>query len=273
MISIIVPVYKAESYIAATIDTVAKQTFSDWELILVDDQSPDRSCEVIEETVAALPEETKKNIRLIRKEKNEGAARARNTGLDAAKGRYIAFLDADDLWDPRKLELTFAHLQKCRAGFVFTSYYFGDENAVPTGKRTRVPATLTYEKALSRTVIFTSTVLIDTKIVGRKLCRMPDIGSEDTATWWQILKSGITAYGLDIPLAVYRRPAKSLSSNKGRAVKRIWYLYRKVAQLSPVSSAVHLLQWAVRATLRRTVDDRVVARLTAIRHGKKDSAE
>ena len=94
MISIIVPVYKAENYIADTIRTVVQQTYTDWELLLVDDKSPDHSCEVIEKTLEDLPGETAARIHLIRKEKNEGAARARNTGVDAAKGRYIAFLDA-----------------------------------------------------------------------------------------------------------------------------------------------------------------------------------
>ena len=258
VISIIVPVYKAENYIADTIRTVVQQTYTDWELLLVDDKSPDHSCEVIEKTLEDLPGETAARIHLIRKEKNEGAARARNTGVDAAKGRYIAFLDADDLWDPRKLELSLSYMEKYHAGFVFTSYYFGDENAHPTGKRTRVPRTLTYEKALSRTVIFTSTVLIDTDIVAKNLCRMPDIGSEDTAAWWQILKSGVTAYGLDTPLAIYRRPAQSLSSNKGTAIKRIWNLYRNVARLSAAGSAWHLVQWAFRATFRRAIDDAVV---------------
>ena len=173
VISIIVPVYKAENYIADTIRTVVQQTYTDWELLLVDDKSPDHSCEVIEKTLEDLPGETAARIHLIRKEKNEGAARARNTGVDAAKGRYIAFLDADDLWDPRKLELSLSYMEKYHAGFVFTSYYFGDENAHPTGKRTRVPRTLTYEKALSRTVIFTSTVLIDTDIVAKNAVSRP----------------------------------------------------------------------------------------------------
>lgn len=265
VISIIVPVYKAENYIADTIRTVVQQTCTDWELLLVDDRSPDHSAEVIEKTLESLPKETAAKIHLIRKEKNEGAARARNTGVDAAKGRYIAFLDADDLWDPRKLELSLSYMEKYHAGFVFTSYYFGDENAHPTGKRTRVPRTLTYEKALSRTVIFTSTVLIDTEIVAKDLCRMPDIGSEDTAAWWQILKSGITAYGLDTPLAVYRRPGKSLSSNKGTAIKRIWNLYRNVAQLSVAGSAWHLVQWAFRATFRRAIDDAVVNHMESVK--------
>lgn len=265
MISIIVPVYKAENYITQTIDTVVNQTYSDWELILVDDKSPDRSAEVIADKLKQLPAEVSKKIRLIRKDVNEGAARARNTGLDVAKGRYIAFLDADDLWNPQKLEMTLSFMDKYQAAFVFTSYEFGDENGVPTGKRTRVPKTLTYKEALSRTVIFTSTVLLDSHKIDKSLMYMPDIGSEDTATWWQILKSGVTAYGLNMPLAIYRRPANSLSSNKKTAVHRIWNLYREVAGLSKISAARHMLGWAWRATVRRAIDDAVLNHFESIK--------
>ena len=97
MISVTVPVYRVENYIAQTIDTVVQQTYPDWELILVDDKSPDGSVEAAEKKIATLPDPVADKIRIIKKPVNEGAAKARNTGLDAARGRYIAFLDADDL--------------------------------------------------------------------------------------------------------------------------------------------------------------------------------
>ncbi len=249
MISIIVPVYNAENYIKKTIECVQRQTYTDWELLLVDDCSRDGSVSVIEEIIKGAGD----HIRLLCQSKNSGAAAARNAGVDAAKGRYIAFLDADDLWREDKLEKELAFMQEKGAGFVFTSYHFGDENAVPTGKMTRVPKTLTYKQALCRTVIFTSTVLFDTQIVPKGLCKMPLIGSEDTATWWNILRTGIVAYGLDEPLVIYRRPGKSLSSNKGKAIARIWGLYRNVAKLSVPVSAVYMVRWAWRAAARRIV--------------------
>ena len=253
MISIIVPVYNAKKYIGETIQSVRGQTYTDWELILVDDCSPDGSADYIEKL---LEESGDGRIRLIRKSQNEGAAMARNTGLEVAQGRYIAFLDADDLWAPEKLEEELAYMNEVGAGFVFTSYHFGDESAVPTGKAVHVPETLNYRQALSRTVIFTSTVLIDTEKIGKELIRMPQIASEDTATWWRILKSGVMAHGLDKLLVIYRRPGKSLSSNKVKAVKRIWGLYRKVAGLDVAQSAWYLAGWAVRASWRRVVKDR-----------------
>lgn len=248
MISIVVPVYNAESYIKKTIEMVRIQTYTDWELILVDDASTDKSVKVIEEELALQPDE---RIRLVKKEKNAGAANARNAGVDLAAGRYLAYLDADDVWMADKLEKELQFMQDREVGFVFTGYEFGDEEANGTGKIVHVPEQLTYRQALSRTVIFTTTVLFDTEVIPKELIRMPDVKSEDTATWWQILRSGYTAYGMDEVTAIYRRPASSLSSNKFEAMKRIWNLYRRVEKLGFFVSCYYFCFWAIRATLRR----------------------
>lgn len=247
-ISIVVPVYNAADYIEQTISMVQKQTFTDWELILVEDCSKDHSRQVLEEITDKLKDP---RIRVIYKEKNEGAAKARNTGLMAAVGQYLAFLDADDIWKETKLEKELAFLQKQKAGFVFTAYEFGDEQGIGTGKIVKVPDTLSYKQALSRTVIFTSTTLFDMGKIGRELLTMPEVPSEDSATWWQILKAGHTAYGYPEVTTIYRRPPKSLSSNKGKAIQRIWYLYRNVEKLSFITSVWCFVGWAFRATLRR----------------------
>ena len=278
LVSIIVPVYRAEAYIAETIAMVIGQTYRNWELLLIDDCSPDGSAAVIgsvldkyrkrdlytdgadgriqrqEYHIRSAQEYTDgtgRRIVLVHKQKNEGAAAARNTGLAMAQGRYIAFLDADDVWFSRKLELELAFMRDRQAGFVFTAYEFGDEQARPTGKVVHVPPELTYREALSRTVIFTTTVLLDRERIPDDLMHMPSVESEDTATWWQILRAGYTACGLDETLAVYRRPPKSLSSNKFTAMRRIWYLYRRQEKLSVFSSARYFILWAYRATARR----------------------
>lgn len=248
MISIVVPVYNAAPFIENTIQMVLQQTYKDYELILVDDCSKDQSVSVIESLLEKLNDA---RLRLIKKEHNEGAAAARNTGVDAAKGRYIAFLDADDVWLPTRLETGLRFMEEKKAGFIFSAYEFGDENAKGTGRIVHVPEKLTYKKALSRTVIFTTTTLFDTELIPKELIHMPLVASEDTATWWQILRNGYTAYGLDQVLAVYRRPAKSLSSNKFLAMKRIFHLYRKQEKLGLLSSCYYFCFWALRATLRR----------------------
>jgi len=247
-ISIVVPVYNAEKYIEQTISMVRKQTFTDWELILVEDCSKDNSRKVLEEITDTLNDA---RIRVIYKERNEGAARARNTGLNAVEGRYLAFLDADDIWKEEKLENELAFMQEKNAAFVFSAYEFGDEQGMGTGKVVTVPEKLTYKQALSRTVIFTSTTLFDLEKISKELLTMPEVPSEDSATWWQILKAGHIAYGYPEVTTIYRRPPKSLSSNKGEAIKRIWYLYRKVEKLSVIASVWCFAGWALRATLRR----------------------
>ena len=248
MISIVVPVYNAAAFIRQTMEMVQAQTYTDWELILVDDCSKDPSCEVIESYLKEKPDE---RIRLIKKEKNEGAALSRNRGIQEAKGRYIAFLDADDVWLAHKLQTQMEFMKKENAGFVFSAYEFGDEEAVGTGRIVHVPESLTYKKALSRTVIFTTTVLLDTKKISKDLIYMPNVPSEDSATWWQILRAGHVARGIDEVLAIYRRPGKSLSSNKLKAIQRIWYLYREVEKLPLLTSCFAFVGWAYRASVRR----------------------
>ena len=247
-ISIVVPVYNAADYIEQTISMVQKQTYTDWELILVEDCSTDDSRKVLKELESKLQDS---RIRAIYKEKNEGPALARNKGTLEATGRYLAFLDADDIWHATKLEKELAFLKEKQAAFVFTAYEFGDENGVGTGKIVKVPEKLTYKKALSRTVIFTSTTLFDMQKTEKKLLMMPNVPSEDSATWWQILKAGYVAYGYPEVTTIYRRPPKSLSSNKGKAIQRIWYLYRKVEKLPLLTSVWCFFGWAFRATLRR----------------------
>lgn len=247
-VSIIVPVYNVKKYIQATIDSVVRQTYPDWELILVDDGSTDGTFECMETYCATLSDE---RIRIVRTPQNGGAARARNYGLSLSEGRYLAYLDADDLWKEDKLEKQLAFAQEKQAGFVFTGYEFAREDGTGTGKVVRVPAVLNYKQALKNTTIFTTTVLFDTGQIPKELLTMPEIKSEDTALWWKILRSGYKAYGLDENLVLYRRCGQTLSSNKIEAVKRIWNLYRKQEKLSLLYSAYNFMFWAVRAVCRR----------------------
>lgn len=247
LISIVMPVYNALAYLERTISSVLAQTHTEWELIAVDDCSTDGSYELLCEWAKREP-----RIRPVKLERNQGAAGARNRGIGLAQGRYLACLDADDIWAGTKLEQELAFLKEKQAAFAFTAYEFGDEEGKGTGRIVHVPETLTYRRALSRTVIFTSTVLFDLSLIDRKQILMPDVKSEDTATWWRILRQGYTAYGLDENLVVYRRPAHSLSSNKLEAIRRIWNLYRRQEGLSLAYSAWNLVFWALRATARRT---------------------
>ena len=248
MISIVVPVYNAEKYIVETMDSVLAQTYTDWELVLVLNGCVDSS----EEIVKKYKEEHKdRNILVIVEHENKGAAMARNRGVNAASGRYIAYVDADDIWMPEKLEHQLQFMKDKNAAFICSGYEFADENAKGTGKVVHVPAYLTYKEALKNTTIFTSTVMFDTEKLPKEKIQMPNIKSEDTALWWKVLRDGWLVYGLDENLVLYRRPKQSLSSNKVEAIRRVWNLYRKSEKLSVIYSAYNFCFWAVRAVLRR----------------------
>lgn len=248
LVSIVIPVYHAERYIRDTLDSVRSQTYPHWELLLVADGGEDPTIPVIQKYVEEKKEE---RIRLLIQKENQGAALARNRGVAEAQGRYIAYLDADDLWKADKLQKELEFLDKKDVAFAFTGYEFGDENAVGTGTVVRVPEVLKYKEALKNTTIFTSTVMFDTQKIRKELLEMPNMRSEDTALWWKVLRSGYDAYGLDENLVVYRRPTKSLSSNKLEAIRRIWNLYRKAEGLSIPYSCYNFCFWAVKAVLRR----------------------
>lgn len=248
LISIIVPVYNVANYIEETIASVLAQTWEAWELLLVEDGSGDDSLAVMERCAR---ERQDHRIRIIRQPSNMGAAKARNRGLEEARGRYIAYLDADDLWAPEKLERELRFLREKEAAFVFTGYEFADERGRGTGKVVHVPKTLNYRQALSNTTIFTTTVMFDTARIDKELLEMPTVKSEDTALWFRVLRNGYTAYGLDENLVRYRRGGGTLSSNKLEAVRRIWRLYRRSENLSLPYSAWNFVFWAARAVRRR----------------------
>lgn len=243
MVSVIVPVYNASLYIADTIMSVLQQTYTDLELVLVDDGSVDNSRKVIEGF-------SSDKVKLYSNEHKKGAAGARNTGIEKARGRYIAFIDADDLWDADKLALQIAFMKEKDAAFSFTGYEFADEGGRGLGRIVHVPETIGYREALKNTTIFTSTVMFDMTKLDKSDIMMPYVKSEDTATWWKVLKKE-KAYGLNRSLVLYRRIGRSLSSNKIEALRRIWNLYRRVEHLGFFYSCWCFVFWAVRAVARR----------------------
>ena len=227
LVSIIVPVYNSEAYLAETLDSVRRQTYCNWELLLVDDCSTDASAEIIQTYM-----EQDDRIRYIPLTTNSGAAVARNTGLQASKGRYIAYLDADDLWYPRKLERQLAFLQENNVYFSCCAYDKIEQDGTPLHKTVYMPRTMNYHQLLKNTIIQTVGVIVDTKYVDPALLEMPNVRrGQDFATWLQILRSGILFHGQPEVLASYRRVATSLSSNKFRAIKRTWHVYRNVEHL------------------------------------------
>lgn len=244
LVSIVVPVYNAERFLNETINTVLNQTYESWELLLVNDCSTDDSVNIIEKY-------KDKRIKLINNKKNQGAAESRNNGIKKAKGAYLCYLDADDLWDKEKLEKQINFMKKNDCAFSFTGYEFADANGVPNGKKVYIPKEINYNQALKNTTIWTSTVMFDMKKLTKEDIYMPDVKSEDTASWWSILKKIDYAYGLDEILSFYRRTEGTLSSNKFEAIKRIWNLYRNVEKLSFIRSFFCFTYYVFNAVRRR----------------------
>ena len=182
LVSIITPVYNAERFLEDTIKSVQKQSYKNWELVLVDDCSKDSSSEIIEKL-----QNSDDRIRYIKLEKNSGAAISRNTGIKNAKGRFIAFVDSDDLWEKTKLEKQIEYMLRENIGFSFTSYRYMRENGEKTTKVAKAPKKIDYEGLLKNTIIGCSTVVLDRKIIGD--FEMPLVKrGQDTATWLKILR-------------------------------------------------------------------------------------
>ena len=243
-VSVVIPVHNAEKFIKDTVESVFSQTYDNVELILCENNSTDSTRNI-------LAEMTDPRIKVLNLADVNDAAGARNAGVKEAVGRYIAFLDADDLWQKEKLKKQIAFMKEKNAAFCFTGYEFADEDAKPLGKIVKVPETISYNEALRNTTIFTSTVAFDMSLLTKEQIEMPHIKSEDTALWWKLLRTGVAAYGLNENLVYYRRPSKSLSSNKFEAIRRIWNLYRKQEKLSLAKSIVCFIGWAARAVGRR----------------------
>lgn len=246
LVSIIVPVYNSERFILATIKTVQEQTYSNWELILVNDGSSDNSRRMIEEKA-----KEDQRIKVINLGKNTGAATARNIGINIAKGKYIAFLDADDLWNKEKLKKQIKFMKEKDYAFSFTGYQFANEDGIPNGKKVFIPEKINYKQALKNTTICTITVMFNMNKLKKEDIEMTNVKSEDTATWWKVLKKVPYAYGINEILSYYRRYNNTKSSNKLRAIKQTWELYRKVEKFSLFYSAYNFCFYAINAVKRR----------------------
>lgn len=247
LVSIVIPVYNASSFLMDTIKSIQDQTYKNWEAIFVNDCSKDNSVEIIKK---ALKKD--KRIKLIENKINSGAAISRNNGIDIATGRYICFLDADDKWHNEKLEKQVKFMKEKKCEFSFTGYQFADENCIPNGAIVNIPEIINYKKALKNTTIWTSTVMFDMEILSKEKIYMPNVKSEDTALWWRLLRTNVqNAYGLNETLSYYRRTNGTLSSNKLKAIKRIWNLYRKNEKLNIIQSIYFFIFWAFNAVRRR----------------------
>jgi teichuronic acid biosynthesis glycosyltransferase TuaG len=225
LVSVIMPCYNMERYISDAIMSVRQQTYPHWELLIVDDASTDGTEAVIESHC-----QQDERIRFAKKNNHSGIADSRNLCLKMAQGRFLAFLDADDIWLPKKLETQLRFMTEKKIGFSYSSYDCIDESGRPLNKSIKAAGDLDYEAYLRNTIIGCSTVMVDKDIVGNVV--VPKFRtSEDTATWLDILKKGFVAYAIQQPLTCYRIRSKSASSNKLKASSDLWKVYRQNERL------------------------------------------
>jgi glycosyltransferase involved in cell wall biosynthesis len=236
LISIITPSYKSERFVSQTIKSVLAQTYKNWEMIIIDDCSPDNSNIEIEEYIKKY-----NRIKLMKLEKNGGPAVARNIATEEAKGRYIAFLDADDLWMPKKLEKQINFMDKHNLALSYTSYNLIDEEDNDLGVFI-TKEEVTYSDLLKTNSIGCLTAIYDTNKIGKIL--MPNIiKRQDYGLWLKILKEVDYARGILEPLATYRIMKDSVSSNKIDAAKYVWKIFREVEKLNIFQSCYYFCHY------------------------------
>lgn len=222
LISIIMAAYNAENTIEEAIYSVLNQTYRDFELLVVDDCSTDRTKELVQH-MAALDS----RVKLIFNSINSGVSFTRKHGLDEANGNWIAILDSDDKWEPKKLEKQIALQKKTKAELLFTGSGFMNAKGQPIDWYLSAPSEIGYKQLLKQNVISNSSALVR-KDLYEKYYVMNDEIHEDFAIWLRILKTGKEAYGVDEPLLVYRIMQSSKSSNKIKAARMNWKTYRYI---------------------------------------------
>jgi len=236
LISIITPSYNSEQFIAKTIDSVINQSHQNWEMIIIDDLSTDNSCEIIENYKATDP-----RIKLIKSKINQGPAYSRNSGIELAKGRYIAFLDSDDLWKPEKLKHQLEAFKETGTAISFSAYEWINENGNPLNKTIFVKKNINYSDMLNYNHIGCLTAIYDTHQTGKVYFKK--IGHEDYIMWLSIIKLGHSATGINNVLAQYRIRTGSVSSNKLKMTKYQWHIYRKIENLGLIKSMYHFMKY------------------------------
>lgn len=246
LVSIVTPVYNAERFIAETIKSVQSQTYTDWELLLVNDCSSDSSVAIISKIAAEDP-----RIRLINLAENSGAAVARNAGLAAANGQYIAFVDSDDCWTETKLADQLTFMQTSGSVFSYTNFALVNEAGDILKEQVNLPERLTYSGLLKNTAIACSTVVIDREAVGDFTMPLVRKG-QDTATWLKLMRERqIAADGLDKVLNHYRQVEGSISSDRVGALRRTWHTYRHLEQLPFPKAIYYFSHYVLQAVMRR----------------------
>ena len=244
LVSIITPCYNSADFITATISSVLEQSYQNWELIVVDDKSKDNTCELIE---AFSHQEPK--IRLIKLEKNGGVANARNVGMEAANGKYIAFLDSDDIWLKEKLREQVVYMEEKSLPMSFFAYNRINEEGDIISKKIEVPAIVDYDKLLWHNVIIFSTSMVLRNAIGN--LKFKKAGHEDWIFWLDLFKQCGNGYGINKSMVLYRIRKGSVSANKLKAAGNTWKILRESEKIGLIRSMYLFSKYAVATVWKR----------------------
>jgi len=251
LVSVIIPCLNSGRFLQKTLDSVLKQTYQSFEIILIDNDSKDNTREIIESARSNDPRVIPILLDSIRR-----AGPSRNLGIERAKGRYLAFLDSDDQWQDNKLEQQINLMVSTATPFTFTGYSVINEAEEPICDILNMPPGLTYNDFLKNTCIATSSVMIDRSVIMDFRFEDRPI-SEDYPSWLRVLKQGHKAAGLSGAFLRYRVVQSSLSSRKAKAAGLIWQIYRKEEGLSLLRSMYCFFQYSRRAFFKNLKMNRI----------------
>lgn len=243
LVSIIMPNYNSAKFIKEAIDSVISQTYKNWELIIADDRSSDESLKIIQQY-------NDPRIHIIENDINSGAAVSRNNAIEIATGRWIAFLDSDDVWDQDKLSKHLQFMVHSQAAFSFTHYSVINTENELISIFSPSRDVYDYSTILKHCYIGCSTVIYDCEKIGKFYMPAEATKREDFACWLKILKSGEVATCFQECLTTYRVHSNSVSSNKFKIIKHQWNVYRKIEKLSFFKSIYYMTHWAILGVLK-----------------------
>lgn len=265
LVSIVMPAFNCQAYIAESVESIIAQTYKDWELMIVDDCSTDRTIDIARKYASQ-----DQRIRILSMDRNSGPAVARNKAIKESKGQYIAFLDSDDLWASEKLKIQIRMMQQRRALFCFSSYTPFREDGLLMNT-VHAPKTVGYGRMLRGSVIGCLTVVYDASVIGRRYFSdghaeiagtiysriVSKVGHEDYILWLTILKDsdagrypGWCVIGINESLGYYRLTNNSISSKKYKVALYQWIIYRRCEKIGLAKSIFYLINYMIRGVLK-----------------------
>ncbi|MEZ8257965.1 glycosyltransferase family 2 protein [Vibrio cyclitrophicus] len=248
LVSIITPAFNCEDTIAHTYQSIKAQTYSNWEWLITDDCSGDDTCKIVESLIVS-----DERIKLFKNNENSGAAVSRNNSIVNSKGRYIAFIDSDDLWFKDKLSVQLKHMETNSYDFSFTAYNIVDANGKSLNKTVdskQLQPLDYYDMLKKKATLGCSTVMLKKESFTDLMMPLIRTG-QDYALWLKLLRTGVSAHPINDVLTSYRVLPNSISRNKLRKAKRQWQIYREIEGLPLIYSLYCFYFYGYRAVFRK----------------------